>query len=491
MRVMIQLRPSPDLAAAVADPSSKVTTADVAAGLVAELPGVELDPAFAPVTVPRPVPRAGGDPLPLNRPLDVSLAPGDASVLLRGTIPDGEPASGVALRPDVVGVFADPVVEPSPVPVGEAPVGDWHDVERLLGVAGLHAEGLDGAGVALAVLDTGVNAAHAARRLGRAVTVDTARCWRPPDGRSVPAPGESGVGHGTMCAFDALIAAPQAALIDIPLLPPVLPPALSSTLSSALPPARPDALSHALPGGAVSAVTGGPLPGGRLPGGLLSDAVAAFAHLRGVLEAQPAETRALVVSNSWGSFSPEGDFPAGHPGNYSDNAAHPFNLMVAALDRMGADVLFAAGDRGRERPGGRRPFPSRPIAGANSHPRALSVGGVDVNGARLGCSSRGPGRLTARKPDVCAYTRFAGSRAFGEGEADSGTSAAAPVAAGLVAAVRTRWPASRLSPAQLRALLRRTAEDRSEVGFDYDYGYGTVDPGAIVAALDRRSRSAA
>ncbi|MEU6797788.1 S8 family serine peptidase [Nonomuraea wenchangensis] len=458
MRVMIQLRPSPDLAAAVADPSSKVTTADVAAdlaaGLVAELPGVELDPAFAPVTVPRPVPRAGGDPLPLNRPLDVSLAPCDASVLVRGTIPDDEPASGVALRPDVVGVFSDPVVEPSPVPVGEAPVGDWHDVERLLGVAGLHAEGLDGAGVALAVLDTGVNAAHAARRLGRAVTVDTARCWSPPGGRPAPPPGESGVGHGTMCAFDALIAAPRAALIDIPLLPP----------------AR---------------------PGGTATGGLLSDAVAAFAHLRGVLEAQPAETRALVVSNSWGSFSPEGDFPAGHPGNYSDNAAHPFNLMVAALDRMGADVLFAAGDRGWERPGGRRPFPSRPIAGANSHPRALSVGGVDVNGARMDCSSRGPGRLTARKPDVCAYTRFAGSRAYGESEADSGTSAAAPVAAGLVAAVRTRWPASRLSPAQLRALLRRTAEDRSEVGFDYDYGYGTVDPGAIVAALDRRSRSAA
>ncbi|MGW5162587.1 S8 family serine peptidase [Nonomuraea wenchangensis] len=462
MRVMIQLRPSPDLAAAVADPSSKVTTADVAAdlaaGLAAELPGVELDPAFAPVTVPRPVPRAGGDPLPLNRPLDVSLAPGDASVLVRGTIPDDEPVSGVALRPDVVGVFSDPIVEPSPVPVGEAPVGDWHDVERLLGVAGLHAEGLDGAGVALAVLDTGVNAAHAARRLGRAVTVDTARCWRPPGGRPAPAPGEYGVGHGTMCAFDALIAAPRAALIDIPLLPP------------ALPPAR---------------------PGGTAAGGLLSDAVAAFAHLRGVLEAQPAETRALVVSNSWGSFSPEGDFPAGHPGNYSDNAAHPFNLMVAALDRMGADVLFAAGDRGRERPGGPRSYPSRPIAGASSHPRALSVGGVDVNGARTGCSFRGPGRLTARKPDVCAYTRFAGSRAFGESAADSGTSAAAPVAAGLVAAVRTRWPAALLSPAQLQALLRRTAEDRSEVGFDYDYGYGTIDPGAIVAALDRRSRSAA
>ncbi|QYC42559.1 Subtilase family protein [Nonomuraea coxensis DSM 45129] len=456
MRVMIQLRPSPDLVAAVADPSVTATAADVADGL----PGVELDAAFAPVAVPRPVPPAGGDPLSLNQPLDFSLAAGDASVLVRGTISDDEPATRVALlptlRPDVAGVFSDPVVESAPVRAGETPAGDWHDVERLLGVAGLHAEGLDGDGVALAVLDTGVDAGHAARRLGRAVTVDAARCWSPPGvtGRPAPAPGEAAAGHGTMCAFDALIAAPRAALVDIPLL-------LSTR------------------------------PGGTATDGLLSDAVAAFAHLRAVLEAQPAETRALVVSNSWGSFSPEWDFPVGHPGNYSDNAAHPFNLMVAALDRMGADVVFAAGDCGRDRPGGRRGFPDRPIAGANSHPRALSVGGVDVNGALVGRSSRGPGRLTARKPDVCAYTCFAGSRAFGEGEPDGGTSAAAAVAAGLVAAVRTRWPAARLSPAQLRALLRRTAEDRSEVGFDYAFGYGTVDPAAVMAALERRSRSAA
>lgn len=210
-----------------------------------------------------------------------------------------------------------------------------------------------------------------------------------------------------------------------------------------------------------------------------------------MLDAQPAGSRTLVVNNSWGSFSPEWDFPVGHPGNYSDNAAHPFNLMVAALDQAGADVLFAAGNCGRDCPDGRCAYSGRPIVGANSHPRALSVGGIDVNGERVGYSSQGPGRLTARKPDVCAYTHFLGSRAFGAGRPDSGTSAAAPVAAGLVAAVRTRWPASRLSPAQLRALLRRTAEDRSEVGFDYDYGYGTVDPAGIIAALQKRFRNGA
>ncbi|MEU1392566.1 MULTISPECIES: S8 family serine peptidase [unclassified Nonomuraea] len=452
MRVLIQLRPSPDLVAAVADPGQTATTADVADGL----PGVELDTAFTPVAVPRPVPAAGGDPLSLHQPLDFSLAAEDASVLVRGTISDDELTSRVTLlptlRPDVVGVFADPVIESSLTCGGDPPVGDWHDVERLLNVAGLHAEGLDGAGVALAVLDTGINAAHVARQLGRGVTLDAERSWSPSGvtGRA----GQFEVDHGTMCAFDALIAAPQASLIDVPL------------LRSAR-------------------------PGGSALDGLLSDAVAAFTHLRTVLEAQPAASRSLVVSNSWGSFSPEWDFPVGHPGNYSDNAAHPFNLVVASLDRAGADVLFAAGNCGRQCPDGRCAFPNRPIGGANSHPKALSIGGVDVNGERVGYSSQGPGRLTARKPDVCAYTHFSGSRAFGDGEPDTGTSAATPVAAGLVAAVRTRWPAAKLSPAQLRALLRRTAEDRSEVGFDYDYGYGTVDPAGILAALHRRTRAAA
>ena len=36
-----------------------------------------------------------------------------------------------------------------------------------------------------------------------------------------------------------------------------------------------------------------------------------------------------MVSNSWGMFDPAWDFPVGHPGNYSDNPNHPFNIIVA------------------------------------------------------------------------------------------------------------------------------------------------------------------
>ncbi|MBG0830000.1 S8 family serine peptidase [Planomonospora sp. ID67723] len=447
MRVLIQLRPSSDLVAAVTDPAVSVTAADVAGGL----PGIALDSSFAPVAVPRPVPAAGGDPLSMSGPLTFSLAAEDASVLVRGEISDDELSTRVSLlpgtRPDVVGVFADPVIEPYLTCGGDPPVGDWHDVERLLAVAELAAGGLDGSEVALAVLDTGINLDHVSRHLDREVALDAERSWVP--GGVDGTPGRFDVDHGTMCAFDALIAAPKATLLDLPVL-----------------------LSRRQGGSALD--------------GLLSDAVAAFAHLREVLGAQPEESRALVVSNSWGSFSPRWDFPVGHPGNYSDNPAHPFNVIVASLEQAGADILFAAGNCGRDCRDGRCAFPDRPIVGANSHSAVLSIGGVDVENERVGYSSQGPGRLAKRKPDVCSYTHFSGSKAFGDDQPDSGTSAACPVAAGLVAAVRTQWPASRLSPAQLRTLLRRTADDRSTAGFDYDYGYGITDAKGILAALRRR-----
>ncbi|MCF6525091.1 S8 family serine peptidase [Streptomyces sp. JJ36] len=450
MRVMLQMRPQPDVVAAVVDPAvSTPPTRDVAG----DVPGVVLDPDFTPVAVPQPVPaRPGGDPLSLAQPLDFSMAPEAASVLVRGEIQDYDVAARLALlatsRPDIVGISSDPTIETMPTCGGDAPVGDWRDVERAL--SDLRNEGLDGAGVPVAVVDTGINLPHLKRVLDREVALDASRSFKPAG--VVGEFGQFSVGHGTMCAFDALIAAPKAELLDLPV--------LRSTR-----------------------------PGGSAMEGLLSDAVAAFAHLRTVLEAMPEERRGLIVNNSWGSFKPSWDFPPGNQGNYSDNPAHPFNLAVAALERAGADVLFAAGNCGRECPDGRCGFPDRPINGANSHPRVLSVAGVDTRRARVGYSSQGPGRLADAKPDLSAFTHFEGSLAFGPGRPDSGTSAACPVAAGVVAAVRTRMPVRELSPARMRTLLRRTAEDLGMAGYDYDYGYGIIDAPAIVEALRRRQKN--
>ena len=170
-------------------------------------------------------------------------------------------------------------------------------------------------------------------------------------------------------------------------------------------------------------------------------------------------------------FHPSWDFPVGHPGNYSDNANHPFNRIVGTLERAGADILFAAGNCGRECPDGRcQGLTNAGVFGANSHPQVTCVAGVDTSRQRVGYSTSGPGRLMRSKPDVCGYTHFAGSGVFA---ADGGTSAATPVVAGLVAAVRTRLPyeASKVAthPAAMRWLLMRTADDLGTAGFDFDH----------------------
>ncbi|WP_280422374.1 S8 family peptidase [Nocardia carnea] len=432
MRVVIELRPSPEQLSAATGSASRVS----ATGLTGELPGFTLDSGFAPVPLP-----------PGARQVSDTSQQGTESFLVRGEIPDGDRAARDALAgaAGVTGIFADPVIEPVLTCGDDAAVGDWKKVAELLGRTELDAAGLTGEGVAVAVLDTGINAAKI-RAAGGAITIDAARSWNPAgvEGKA----GEFEVGHGTMCAFDALITAPRSTFLDIPLL--------------------------------QSSRTGG-----SEMDGLLSDALAAFAHLRTVLTQQPEDRRALVVNNSWGAFSPQWDFPVGDPGNYSDNPDHPFNVIVGSLDAAGADILFAAGNCGRDCPDGRCAYPERPITGANSHPNVLSVAGVDTDGQRVGYSSQGPGRLADRKPDICSYTHFLGSTAFGADVPDTGTSAACPVLAGVIAAFRTKWPATQIPPARLRELLHSTAADRGGAGFDHDHGYGIAEPRALLAELQK------
>lgn len=187
-----------------------------------------------------------------------------------------------------------------------------------------------------------------------------------------------------------------------------------------------------------------------------------------------------------GNVQPVLGFPVGDPGNYSDNSNHPFNIVVESLDDAGADILFAAGNCGKKCPDGRcEGATDRPIYGANSHESVLCVAGVTVNKELLGYSSQGPGHLSKNKPDICAYSHFEGSLAFlNEGEsADTGTSAACPVASGVIAAIRSANSSSDLMPAQLRNIVRKHSDDLGEVGFDYEYGFGLINPMKIVDAI--------
>ncbi|WP_220793022.1 S8 family serine peptidase [Nocardioides stalactiti] len=410
----------------------------VVAGLdVANAP-VELDLGFAPVAIPQPLSGIGAA-------LAFSTDSAASTYAVRGEIPDGTEAfEALSARSDVVGVFADAQIESSLICPGSPPFGSHTDVAQLLDVSALAAAGMDGRNVPVAIVDTGINVAHLQGK-GRSQGVDTRRSYTPSGVATQP--GAHVVGHGTMCAYDVGIAAPAATLLD-----------------------------HAV----LLSQRSGP----TVMSGFLSDAIASYGQmLMMMLNADDPMDR-LVVSNSWGMFDPAWDFPVGHPGNYSDNSQHPFNLVVASLEALGADILFAAGNCGRDCPDGRCNFgPAPSIGGANSHPSVLSVAGVDTSRTRVGYSSQGPGRLSAQKPDICGYTHFLGSEAFGPGSSDSGTSAACPVAAGVVAAVRSLHSSASLSPQQLRALIQKTAVDLGGVGFDNDHGWGVVDPTALLAAL--------
>lgn len=443
MRVLLEVR-SDATSAKSFTAMAETSTERLDLGAVADS-GMAVDESFGAVAVPRQRSRlAGGALLAVAHHVGLPDPDGEASYVVRGSIPDAEAGraavSDLLSRPQVMGVFSDPVIATTQTCGGDPPVGTSDDVALKLDVGALANVGMTGSGVRVAVVDTGINAAHLGAH-DMPLAVDEVNSFSPTGAAATP--GNHPVDHGTMCAYDVGIAAPDVELLDHALL-----------------------LSRARGGSQIE--------------GLLSDAVRSFSQLRALLL---ADRRPLVVNNSWGVFDPASDFPVVHPGNYSDNPRHPFNLIVASLESAGADVLFAAGNCGVECPDGRCKFTSQPICGANSHPSVSSVGGIDVKDERVGYSSQGPGRLSTAKPDVCAYTHFLGSEAFGPGSADSGTSAACPVAAGVVAAVRSKCPPDKVSPAQLRALMAKTATDLGHVGFDHDHGWGALFPPALIDAL--------
>ncbi len=329
-------------------------------------------------------------------------------------------------RDDVAGVFEDLEIAPFPAVCPDGAIGTIDDVAAALGVAELRGHGHTGLGVRIAIVDTGVD--------GKQVRVSGG--WSPwPE----VAPGTATGGHGTMCAADAQIAAPDAQIHDYPLL----------RASSS--------------GGWVA---------------FLSDGIRFFAEILGVMLRMPGP---MVVSNSWGLYDRSGDAPVGHPQNYSANPAHPFNTITSALVASGADVVFAAGNCGTTCPAGRCGAgdigPGNSIHGANSHPEVITVGAVTVERQLLGYSSQGPGGLAAEKPDLCGYANFA-APAFNPSLHD-GTSASAPVVAGVVAALRSNPAAVSLPPAELKAHLIAAAAPLDAAGWNPDSGHGIVDAAAV------------
>ena len=301
--------------------------------------------------------------------------------------------------------------------------GSMTDVAQYLGVDQIWANGHDGSGIVVACVDGGITA------VGRAINSnDTGHPNWPNklipnvvDGWPAADWGTTGVAwgwHGNMVSTDVLGMAPKAKIYDI----------------------------------RISA------------GGLAATISAALAGYQWAIDRHKADGTPHVMSNSWGIFQEAWDT------QYANNPNHPFTRKVVEAINEGICVLFAAGNCGKTCPDGRCDGdngPGKSIWGANGHPMVMTVGAANIQNHLIGYSSQGPASLDAHKPDFCGVSHFTGFFAC-----DTGTSAACPIAAGVVALLKHCNP--NLTQAAIKAALKGTAKNIGPAGWDPHSGSGIM-----------------
>ena len=389
-------------------------------------------------------------PVPIGRPSGVEARAGtdEEVVVIRGLIEEGR-VEELKSQPGVVGVYNDVKIAPfttitgelrmlgrpeaaprptaAPCPFGTCDCtpgtagGSMADVARYLQADQLWSAGLRGAGIVVGVVDGGITAQ------GRPPAgQETARIARviggfPEDwGTTAAQWGE----HGNMCSTDVLGMAPEAQLYDIRI----------------------------------------------SDGSFISVALAGF---QWAIDQHRANGTPHILSNSWGIFQEAWD------SDYARNPSHVFTRKVLEAIQEGIIVLFAAGNCGGTCPDGRCGpdcGPGKSIWGANGHPQVITVGAVNLEGNLVGYSSQGPAALDPNKPDFCSVTHFRGYF-----PCDSGTSAATPIAAGIVALLKQAR--SSLTQEQIKELLKRTARDLGPSGFDQHTGAGILQAKAAYDEL--------
>jgi len=417
-----------------------------AAGI--SIPGFQLDTSYSPVPI---------SPHPDHS--RALAATNEEVVLVRGTISKSQRAE-LERQPNVLKVWKDTKIAPfssmrtnllegesfrefvSPVggfaacPIGTCDCtpgtakGTIADVAQYLGVDQIWSAGQRGSGTIVGIVDGGITAVGRPVKPAEAGTPKVARVvggWPTADwGTTAAAWGN----HGNMTSTDVLGMAPEAQIYDI----------------------------RISDGDAVSNATAG---------------------YQWAIDQHRTTGKPDILSNSWGIFQENWD-PI-----YATDPTHFFTRKVVDAINEGILVLFAAGNCGATCPDGRcggDVGPGRDIWGANGHPRVMTVGAVNKNEQFVGYSSQGPAALDANKPDFCSITHFQGYFA-----SDSGTSAATPIAAGVVALMKQGNPALTLD--QCKQALRDTAKDIGAPGWDQHSGAGIIRAKAAFDSVAASARS--
>lgn len=316
-----------------------------------------------------------------------------------------------------------PAVDCSPF----QPAVSTDEIATALGAKEIWDDGHSGRDIVVGILDEGVN--------GNAYPV-RGGFNRP----GAQAPGAAPVtSHGSMCAADVLVAAPDATLFDYPFL-------------------------------------GVPRSGGAL------------AMFQAVLDHRRIDGIPHLTNNSYGftGVPPKDRLPGHEIWDFN----HPLHRKVREVVASGAPTFFAAGNCGENCPSGNCDpsgiGPGKSIHASNSLVEVITIAAVNSQGTRIGYSSQGPGLFEQEKPDLASYSHFFGN--FGPGRPggeetpfDNGTSAATPVACGVGALLLSAKPG--VTPAQLKAAMIEGARNAPGSGWDAEIGHGILHAGQALAAL--------
>ena len=376
-------------------------------------------------------------------------------------------------------IFTDPDINVPAETISNPPVGtiyvdannyegNYGHVQKALDYDWLQNNGFTGEGVAIAILDSGINLkklkAVKSDQKQSPPNLDQNFIWHPDRTDANIKPGTHPLkysNHGTMSAYNALLCAPKGTLLDLPLLTQPKKNKIEPKLSSA-----------------VKAYTS-----------LLDE----------ILINYDRKYEAMVVNNSWSMPNSSYDYPVLHESRYGDNPSHIFRSCVRDLINAGVDVIFSAGNCGKncmyqhwekcKNPSTAK-FETDFITGANSYEEVLTIGAVTTQSKKLTCySNQGPGRINHNKPDIVAYSDFMGSGAFfdqyGKPIPDSGTSTATPIVSSVIAALRTKYDPQTLPPDRLNDIIRKTANP-VDTQWKKGIGYGIINPRAIVEEIEKQ-----